>query len=65
MLPIASLSRLLNVPLLLLSESDFTPLLVPATGRRTGSNMTPDKTNIARTETSCGKILEIGYEAYH
>lgn len=63
MLPIASLSRLVKVPLLLLSDFGLSSLSVTETGRRTGSSMMPDKSNIARTETSCGKISGIGNEA--
>lgn len=50
--PIANLSRFLKVPPLLLSVVDCAPLSVAATGRRTGSRIIPEKTNIAKTAST-------------
>lgn len=49
MFPIASLSRLEKVPLVVLSFN-FTLLSVAATGRSIGSSTMPDKTNIPSAE---------------
>lgn len=59
-----NLSRSLKVPLLVALMDNLSPTSVAATGRRTGSRIRLDKTNIPNTGASIGK-LELQNFALH
>lgn len=60
-----NLSRSLKVPLLVALMDNLSPTSVAATGRRTGSRIRLDKTNIPNTGASIGKLELQNFALYN